>query len=196
MKIANIVGSPRPNGSGAAIAGALLLRLPEAGLEIKTHVLNQLIYRGCQACMACKTTSEQCVVKDDLAAVLEDVRTADVVLISAPIYFGEIAAQAKGLVDRFYSFLSPDFKTNPRPGRLTGGKQVVFIVPQGNPDESFFKEVIVRYQRSFLRLGFDRFYAIRARGAGPGNDVVSQEKIIQAITETAGKVLETYQDQI
>jgi len=93
MKITNLVGSPRPNGNSATIAKALLAQLAPVAGETKTHVLNQLTYRGCQGCMACKTTADKCVVQDDLSAVLEDVRSADVVFFSSPVYFGELTSQ-------------------------------------------------------------------------------------------------------
>jgi hypothetical protein len=71
---------------------------------------------------------------------------------------------------------------------LAPGKTLVFIVPQGNPDASFFTEVITRYQRSFARLGFKAFYTIRAVGAGQGNEVLKNAQVVQAIDETVKKI--------
>jgi len=118
MKITTIIGSPRPEGFGGSIEKALLGLLGEAGRKAKTFTLNSLTYRGCQACMSCKTTADACVQKDDLTPILADIRASDVVIVSAPIYMGEVNAQAKGLLDRFYSYLGPDFRTNPKSGRL------------------------------------------------------------------------------
>jgi multimeric flavodoxin WrbA len=147
MRIINILGSPRSSGNGATIAQLLLDALAKPENQINTHALNTLGYRGCQACMSCKKTTDRCAVKDDLTPVLEDVRAADVVILSTPVYFGEITAQAKGFVDRLYSFLGPDYRTNPHSSRLSHGKQLVLILPQGNPDETAFADLIPRYTR-------------------------------------------------
>ena len=171
MKITNIVGSPRTKGNSATIAHSLLDILQTNGAKVRTFELNKLTYRGCQSCMACKTTSDKCVVQDDLSEVLEDIRTSDILIIATPVFVGEITSQTKGLVDRFYSYYSPDFRTNPNPSRLSSGKKFVFILSQGNPDETFFNDIIPRYTRMLGRLGFKDVYPIRAVGMGPGSDV-------------------------
>jgi multimeric flavodoxin WrbA len=189
MKITTVIGSPRPQGHGATIARALLDLLGEHGTCTATYELNRLSYRGCQACLSCKTTSDVCVAQDDLSAVLKDVRLSDLVLISAPIFMGEINAQAKGLLDRFYSYLAPDFRTNPRATRLPAGKKLVFILTQGNPDEQSFGSVLSRQLRMFGMCGFTEVYPIHACGAGPGNDARVNEKTMTRVAETAKAIL-------
>ena len=186
MKITNIIGSPRSAGNSATIVRVLLERLPDS--QVKTFELNKLSYRGCQGCMACKTTSEKCVIKDDLSEVLEEVRASDVVLIASPVYFGDITAQTKGLIDRFYSYYGPDYKTNPNPSRLAPGKKLVFILPQGNPDQKAFEDIIMKYTRIFTRLGFVEVYTIRALGVGPESDIRKQETVVKLTHDTAEKI--------
>ena len=127
MKITTVIGSPRPKGNSATIARTLIDTLSKGGAKNKTFELNSLSYRGCQGCMACKTTSEKCVVKDDLEAVLEDIRTSDVTILASPVYVGDVTAQTKGLIDRFYSFYKNDFRTNPKPSRLPEGRKLVLM---------------------------------------------------------------------
>ncbi len=189
MKITAIIGSPRTQGHGAAIVRALLERLGEGGKRAKVYELNRLSYRGCQACMSCKSTSEVCVAEDDLRAVLEDVRLSDLVVISAPVYMGEINAQAKGLLDRFYSYLKPDFRTNPGATRLDPGKKLVFILTQGNPDELSYGAVLERHLRTFGMCGFKKVYPVVATGARAGSEVRLDAKTIARVAETAEAIL-------
>ena len=70
-------------------------------------------FKGCQGCGACKAEKEKCVVQDDLTQVLEAVRETDVLVLASPVYFADVTAQMKAFVDRTYSFLKPDFETNP-----------------------------------------------------------------------------------
>ena len=189
MKILNIVGSPHIQGNGAAVASALLGILTNHGASAQTHELNTLQYRGCQGCYACKTTSEVCVVKDDVSPILEGIQAADVVVVSVPIYMCELNAQVKGLFDRCYSFMAPDFRTNPNASRLAAGKKFVFIVTQGNPDEKNFADIIPRYTRMLGMVGFKKIYPLRVCGAGQGKEIRISDTVMNSVHETAQRVL-------
>jgi len=189
MKITNIIGSPRASGNSATIARMLLECWQTSTPQVKTYELNGLTYRGCQGCMACKTTSDKCVVTDGLSLVLEEIRTSDVVVIASPIYCGDVSAQTKGLIDRCYSYYQPDYLTNPHPGRLAPGKKLVFVVSQGNPDPKAYEDVITKYTRTFRRIGFTDIYPLRVLGVGPKSDGRADETLTQLINATAAKVV-------
>jgi multimeric flavodoxin WrbA len=191
MKIINVVGSPRPYGNSATVAQMLLEKLPAGKAQVRTFELNKLNFRGCQGCMACKTKFDQCALKDELTEVLEEIRIADVVLIGTPVYIGEITAQTKGFVDRFYSYYLPDYLTNPKPGRLAPGKKLVFILSQGNPDPNAYKDLVSKYTGYFSRLGFTNVYSIRALGMRPGSEsgVRTVESVLQSINDTAHQII-------
>jgi multimeric flavodoxin WrbA len=189
MLITNILGSPRAESNGAAIAQSLIKAFGNGKHEVTTYPLAKLTYRGCQACMSCKKNAGGCVVKDDLSPVLEAIGKTDVVVLSSPVYFGEITSQAKGLVDRLYSFYKPDYRTNPDPSRLSKGKKLVFILPQGNADESAFADIVPKYVRIFSRLGFGGVYPIRALGVGIGSNALKNESVVQSVNETVAILL-------
>jgi len=189
MKITTIIGSPRPEGFGGSIEKALLGLLGEAGRKAKTFTLNSLTYRGCQACMSCKTTADACVQKDDLTPILADIRASDVVIVSAPIYMGEVNAQAKGLLDRFYSYLGPDFRTNPKSGRLAPGKKMVFIMTQGNPDEATYSAVLARHKRTFDMCGFTDVLPVQICGARPGSEAEAGKRAAARLADVAKALL-------
>ncbi|MDQ1257169.1 MAG: hypothetical protein QG656_1771, partial [Candidatus Hydrogenedentes bacterium] len=62
MKIVAVLGSPRLNGNSAFIAGRFLETADRLGAETRSFTLNTLSYRGCQACRACKRSSEVCIL--------------------------------------------------------------------------------------------------------------------------------------
>jgi len=154
--------------------------------------LNKLTYRGCQACMACKTKSDRCVLKDDLGKVLEAVRGADVLVLASPIYYGEVTSQLKGFIDRTYSFLVPDYATNPHPSRLAPGKKLVFILTQGQPDDQQFDDVFPRYDSFFKWYGCEESYLIRACGVMDIGDVEAHREAMLSTAETAEKIMGPY----
>lgn len=180
MKIVTILGSPRSRGNSTAIARRFLETAADLGAEIGTYELNRLNYRGCQGCYACKKNLDHCILNDDLTGVLTAVAEADVVVLATPVYYGDVTAQFKGFFDRTYSYLKPDYLTNPVPSRLAA-KKLVFILTQGHPDENLFSDIFPRYD-SFLKwLGFNETHLIRVCGIGPSTvDAVPESNLLQA----------------
>jgi multimeric flavodoxin WrbA len=187
MKVVSLLGSPRPASNSSAIAQQFMKTAAELGAETLSFELNHLNYRGCQGCYVCKTTLERCVLKDDLAEVLDAVSQADILVLATPIYFGEITSQLKGFMDRTFSYLVPDYRSNPNPSRL-GPKKLVFVQTQGHPDPEVF-DIFPRYEGFLKWEGFTDTALIRACGIGPGSVDAPPEAALRQAEETARKFL-------
>lgn len=188
MKIVGLFGSPRPEGNSAAIAKKFFKTAEGLGAETKTYALNKLTYKGCQGCYACKTNLDRCALKDDLSEVLDEVGRADVVVLATGTYYGEITSQLKAFIDRTFSYLKPDYTTNPRPVRIAGGKKLVFIITQGGPEDRF-TDIFPRYDRFFKRYGFTESYLIRACGTTPKIPSEISGKYLQQAEEMAQSIM-------
>lgn len=139
--------------------------------------------------MACKKTSEKCVVNDDLTAVLDAVQSADVVVLASPIYFGELTGQMKSFIDRTYSYLTPEFmQPDKKRSRLTPGKQLVFVLTQGQPDEKFFAEIFPRYSMFLKGYGFSQMHLIRACGVREPDAASKRQDVLKQVDEIAAKI--------
>jgi multimeric flavodoxin WrbA len=191
MKIVALLGSPRKSGNSATIADRFCETAKNLGAETQMFILNQLTYRGCQACYACKTKSNTCVVADDLALVLESVRQADVLVLATPTYYGDISSQLKMFIDRTFSYLTPDFQTSAIKSRLPAGKMLVFIQTQGNPDPKVFAEVFPRYKSIMQYYQFSQTYLIRGCGLNQPDGVLAQPEILKLAEDTARKIVAT-----
>lgn len=55
MNIVCLLESPGEKGNTAAIPNRSCTAGEKPGAEVKTYVLNEISYSGCQGCMACKT---------------------------------------------------------------------------------------------------------------------------------------------
>jgi multimeric flavodoxin WrbA len=190
MKIVTLLGSPRTKGNSAAIAGRFTETAENLGAETKTFALNKLTFRGCQACMACKGKLDHCALDDDLTEVLDEIRDADVLVLAAPVYFGDVTAQMKMFIDRTYSYYVPDFMTKPIPGRLPLGKKLVFIQAQGQASEKMFNDIYPKYELFFQFLGFKNNELIRACGVNEAKDAEKREDIMNLAEETARRAME------
>ena len=177
MKIVALMGSPRKNSNSTTLDNAFLEQAAQLGAQTQAFALNQLNYKGCQGCYACKGKSETCAVKDDLAPVLAALAQADLWVVASPIYFGQISGQLKSCLDRWFSFLVPDYMTNPRPCRLAPGKKSVWCLSQAGPENNF-ADVYPLYI-GFLRwYGFTDHHLLRATATGQaGACDVSAERL-------------------
>ena len=104
-KIIIIDGGPRKTFNTAS----MLQKIAEGAasvsneIEVKTIRLYDMQYRGCMSCMACKLkdrVSNVCKYKDALTPVLEDIAQADGLVMGSPIYFSEVTAQLRLLLER------------------------------------------------------------------------------------------------
>lgn len=185
IQLVCVLASPRPRGNSTALAERICSRLEKRGAAIRRFQLNDMVYRGCQACMACKRGSDQCVLTDDLTEVLEAIREADVLVLATPTYFGEVSGQCKMLLDRTFSFLTPDYLTNPAPTRLPPNKRLVFIQTQGSPDRERFSDIFPRYERFFRMQGFRPIRLIRACGVREAGAVASRSDLLRETDQIA-----------
>lgn len=188
MKVVCLLASPRAKSNSSTVAKRFAATAEELGAKVKTYTLNDLKFRGCQACMACKTKSEKCVLKDDLAEVLDAVQECDVLLMASPVYFGEVASQMKAAIDRLYSFLRPDYMTNPNPVRMAPGKKFVFIQVQGNPDDTLFADIFPRYEYFLKWYGIQESHLIRACGVREPGAIQERPEVLALAEEVARKV--------
>lgn len=188
MKIVCLLGSPREKGNSATIANHLCAGAEKLGGEVRTFSLNKMNYKGCQGCMSCKTRLDRCAVQDDLTAVLDAVRESDALVLASPVYFWDVSSQVKAFLDRTFSFLVPDFATNPVKSRLAPGKKFVLILTQNNPDPKSFGDIFPTYEHFFKAYGFDETHLIRAFGVAKPGEVASREKVMRLAESTAEKI--------
>src|SRR4030042_5337569 len=105
MKIVGILGSPRINGNSTTIARSFITTAERLGNETQIVALNEISFRGCQGCYACKTDLDRCVLEDDLTDVLEAVKIADMIVLATPVYGGHVTGTVKCFIDTPFSHL-------------------------------------------------------------------------------------------
>ncbi len=189
MKIVCLMGSPRALGVTSTLTKRFVDKAESMGADVKTYALNNLKYRGCQACYVCKTQLDRCVLKDDLTEVLEETAKADVLVMASPIYFGQVSGQLKSFIDRTFSYLVPDFTRSKNPSRLQPDKSLVFILSQGYDDEEKFSNVYPEYAGFFKWFGFDNSYLIRACGTGDPSDSPEFQEMLEKTDSTVVEIM-------
>ena len=188
MRVLGVLGSPRRGGNSEVLARAIIAPLEESGADVTVAELNRLQYRGCQACRACKTTLEHCVLEDDLKPVLEAFRESDVIVLASPVYFGDMTGQMKCFFDRTFENLVPDYAVVDHPSRLAPGKQAVIVVTQAAPD-AHFADVIPRYSAFLDWYGIETIHTLRAVDVHERGEVRTRTDYLQNAQTIAERIL-------
>jgi multimeric flavodoxin WrbA len=188
MKIVSVLGSPRENANSSMIANRFCTTTHKFAAETKTFVLNDMEHRGCQGCMACKTKLDRCILEDDLTGVLEAVRETDILVLASPVYYWDVSGQLKCFLDRTFSYLVPDFITNPVKSRLVPGKKLLMILTQNNPDEKSFTNIFPKFDYFFKSYGFSETHLIRACGVSAPGEVENRADVMTLAEKTAEKL--------
>ena len=92
-------GSPRRGGNSDLLCDEFGRGAGENGNTVEKIFIRDKKIGFCNACYGCRKTG-MCVIKDDMAQVLERMHWADVIVMASPVYFYSIDAQMKALIDR------------------------------------------------------------------------------------------------
>jgi multimeric flavodoxin WrbA len=101
MKITTILASPRGmRGCTAKLLKPLLAAAEVAGAQTELFSFDTLSVLPCKGCLDICHHKGKCHQKDDFAAILESMLTADGIIFAVPNYMFGVTAQLKALLDR------------------------------------------------------------------------------------------------
>ncbi len=99
-KILVLSGSPRKGGNSDTLCDQFIKGAEEAGNEVEKIWVQGKKVAPCLACYYCKEHNGECAIKDAMKEILDKMATADVLVLSSPVYFYSISAQLKAVIDR------------------------------------------------------------------------------------------------
>lgn len=108
-KVVVLSTSLRTNSNSELLAKSFVDGAKDSGNEVKYISLKNKDIRFCIGCLACQKTGH-CVIKDDVADIMNNVLEAEVVVWATPIYYYEMSGQMKTLIDRLNPMYSKDYK--------------------------------------------------------------------------------------
>ena len=97
-----ISSSPRRNGNSQLLCNQFMQGAQYKGHDVDMiRIMDQNI-GFCRACDGCVRNGGTCILKDDMADILDLYQKADVLVLATPVYFYGISAQMKTFIDRTY----------------------------------------------------------------------------------------------
>jgi multimeric flavodoxin WrbA len=102
MKVVAINGSARKDGNTAILVEKVFEELKKEGITTELIQLAGKKVRGCTACFKCFENRDRlCAVKNDFVnECIARMDEADGIILASPVYFSDVSAEMKALIDR------------------------------------------------------------------------------------------------
>ena len=135
-KILGICGSPRTRGNSEWALESILEKCSSFAETEQINIATKNVL-FCDGCLICENDLP-CPYNDDMIKINNSLLSADIIIISTPVYFDNVPAKLKNVFDRSNSICN----------RLKGKK--AFVVTFGQADESSWQNAI-----QYLKTYFD-----------------------------------------
>lgn len=171
-KIVVLRCSPRAGGNSDLLANAFI-----SGLEGKDHLITDLTIgrfkiSPCIGCYKCFKTDKPCIINDDMQQVYDAFLEADVFVIAAPIYYFNLPAQYKAMMDRLHALDMVD--------KLPKNKAFALLLTAADDKEEIFDLAILETKRAFERyLNWDYLGSVLVNNVGAKGEIIGSQKLIE-----------------
>lgn len=103
--------SLRTRSNSERLADEFIKGAKYAGHNVEKITLHQKSLHFCKGCMAYQIKKEgHCIIQDDADLMIAKIAKADVIVFATPIYFYEMSAQMKTLLDRTNPLFPVDYR--------------------------------------------------------------------------------------
>ena len=103
MKVTVITGSAHKKGTSALLADKFIEGTKESGHEVFRFDAAFENVKPCLACEYCSSHDSECVHKDSMSTLSENLIDTDLVVFVTPLYYYTMSAQIKAVIDRFHA---------------------------------------------------------------------------------------------
>lgn len=102
MKVVAFCGSARKGGNTSLLLARVLETIEAEGIATELVELAGQRAQGCTVCLKCRELRDRRCHgrRDAINACIEKMDEADGILIGSPVYFADVSAEAKALIDR------------------------------------------------------------------------------------------------
>lgn len=185
LNVLAIASSPRRNGNSETLLDRALAGIKGKKPVIKKVVLVDLNIHPCTGCLACSKTGE-CIIKDDMQVLYEDLLGTDILLVAAPTYFKGLPCQLKCVIDRCQALWARKFvlekelvSKNSREKRR--GSAILVCASSGAKD--MFTAGLITLRAWFNTLDINYKKELLAEGLEKEADALKNKKLLKKASE-------------
>jgi len=172
MKALGIIASPRKDGNSAYLLEQVLRQL-RGHLETETVALRDYAIGSCEGCHRCGEEG-RCVLEDGMQALYPKIRSADVMILSSPVYMGDVTSRLRAFMERTWPL---------RKGQLAGKVGTFIVVGRRKLGATAYA-----MEDYLARLGAIRVPGICGYAFHPG-EILDDDEAVRATERLAGAIL-------
>ncbi|MGD0112176.1 MAG: flavodoxin family protein [Armatimonadota bacterium] len=188
MEIVAICGSPRRGGNTATLVEALLEGAREAGARTTRFDPAAMKINDCDADRMCLDSADaECIREDDMKQIYAALRRAEAWVFAAPVYFWNVSAPMKRVIDRLYAFYTEEGGWHVG---LEGTRKGGVIVVQADAEEETPKRM-AEYMAGVMRdLRCEVIGQIAAGSIGDAGDAAAKPELLAEAKELGRRLAE------
>ncbi len=110
MRVLGLQGSPRRNGNAHFLLSSFMSEAERLGARTHTVLTDKQDIQPCKEYIVCEKKG-YCPIEDDMKReIFSLIRRADVIVAASPVYFFNVTAQLKALIDRCQTFWARKYR--------------------------------------------------------------------------------------
>ncbi len=146
----------RKNGNTSALVQSFTKGAKSSGNNVREFYLQTMNIRGCIGCMGCARNADPCTQKDEMSQIYDAFKTADVVVLSSPVYFLGVAGTLKTAIDRLFAMFT-------KYGAESCQRDSILLMTSDDPT---YEEAVTWYRNFIDNVGWNNLgEVLGSRGA-------------------------------
>lgn len=163
-------GSPRKGGNTDLLVDAFV-KGAEKNNDVEVVSVADYKVNPCIGCNSCfDKEGHDCFQKDDMQAVYDKLKCADVIVVASSVYFYGVSAQLKAIIDRLHTPMRNDFKV----------KKLALILVGAAALPELFDSIKIQYQLVLNFFKLEDAGMVLVRGAKDKGDVRNTDGLDEA----------------
>ncbi|MDR2354101.1 MAG: flavodoxin family protein [Deltaproteobacteria bacterium] len=150
--------SPRRKGSSRKLLDAFVAGGEESGATFKVFSVSELKIDGCQECGGCSDDGVCVNDSDDMGLIYQAWETTKRIVIASPIFFYDMPAQGKAILDRSQAFWARRYILGQNKDGIPGAKGFLLAVG-ATKGKDLFVPINLAVKYLFDSLAFPRVFS-------------------------------------
>ena len=189
IKVLGINASPRAGGNTDVAVDKVLEGAKNKGADTEKIILSELKFIPCQECEI-PNDDGTCNFRDDMDAVYQKIKDADVIILGSPIFFGSISGQTKVMIDRFQCAWRAKYIL--KKDAFSEKKIGAFIAVAASDRKDFFENAKAIVKNFFATLNIEYKEELFFSGIDEKGDILKHPDLLEKaykLGEDIGKAL-------
>lgn len=181
MNVVAFTASPREGGNSETLLDEVITGLREAHITVEKIRTHDLDIEPCRGCFECRTLG-RCVIDDSFRPIRERLIACDGVVFASPLYFMNVPAKGKAVIDRCQAFwiARNQLRIDPFGGRKRYGLLVACSGKHHGPGNApIFRGIQDTLWSVFNALGVEPLEPLLVSGVDNYGQVLERPQVLE-----------------